>query len=512
MRSSGAPKAHSLALRIVLSTIFLSLVVISITGSTLYSRLSTGIKQVNVDTAIIEARSTIFSAQYRLAIASGNPTESVRDIFSSVITSATTVGSNESGREVVILQVPGTAIGKTNYEISSNLVSNSSIPESLRKRVRNSDNLESSYVRIDYVGAVSVDGYAVGQRISIPNDGDYEMYVLFSLTDQAATLALISNSLYLTGLALIILIALIIWIMVRQVIRPVRDAVRISQQFTDGDFSQRMQVKSNDEFASLGNAFNEMAESLQKQIARLENLSRVQQRFVSDVSHELRTPLTTLRMASEVIHNARDSFDPIIARSSELLIGQIDRFERLLEDLLEISRFDAEVAVLEAVEFDICGSLERCISDLSLVAKENGIEINLNRPRDAVFINGDIRRVERVIRNLLSNAIDHAEGKPVEVRVMASPEDVSIGVRDYGVGIEPRLLNRVFDRFWRADLSRARTRGGTGLGLSIALEDARLHNGELEAWGEPGKGAHFVLYLPRRAGDQLQSRLITLKG
>jgi two-component system sensor histidine kinase MtrB len=217
-------------------------------------------------------------------------------------------------------------------------------------------------------------------------------------------------------------------------------------------------------------------------------------------------------MASEVIHNAREGFDPVIARSSELLIGQIDRFERLLEDLLEISRFDAEVAVLEAVEFDICGSLERCISDLSLVAKENGVEVNLNRPRDSVFINGDIRRVERVIRNLLSNAIDHAEGKPVEVRVMASAEDVAIGVRDYGVGIETRLLNRVFDRFWRADPSRARTRGGTGLGLSIALEDARLHNGELEAWGEPGKGAHFVLYLPRHAGDQLHSRLISLKG
>jgi len=512
MRSGGTPKAHSLALRVVLSTIFLSLVVVSITGSTLYSRLSTGIKQVNVDTAIIEARSTIFSAQYRLAIASGNPADSVRDIFSAVVTSATTVGSNESGREVVILQVPGTAIGKSNYEISSNLVSNSSITEYLRTKVRNSENLESSYVRIKYAGANTVDGFAVGQRISIPNDGDYEMYVLFSLADQAATLALISNSLYLTGLALIILIALIIWIVVRQVVKPVRDAVRISQQFTEGDFSQRMQVKSNDEIASLGNAFNEMAESLEKQIARLENLSRVQQRFVSDVSHELRTPLTTLRMASEVIHNAREGFDPVIARSSELLIGQIDRFERLLEDLLEISRFDAEVAVLEAVEFDICGSLERCIADLSLVASENGIDINLNRPRDSVFINGDIRRVERVIRNLLSNAIDHSEGKPVEVRIMASAEDVAIGVRDYGVGIEPKLLNRVFDRFWRADPSRARTRGGTGLGLSIALEDARLHNGELEAWADLGKGAHFVLYLPRRAGDQLQSRLITLKG
>jgi two-component system sensor histidine kinase MtrB len=509
MRAGGAQRAHSLALRVVVSTIFLSLVVVSITGSTLYSRLSTGIKQVNVDTAIIEARSTIFSAQYRLAIASGNPSDSVRNIFSSVITSATTVGTNESGREVIILQVPGATIGKENYEISSNLVSESSIPEYLRKRV---ENLESAYVRIKYAGATTVAGYAVGQRLSIPNDGDYEMYVLFSLTDQAATLALISNSLYLTGLALIILIALIIWIVVRQVVKPVRNAVRISQQFTEGDFSQRMQVKSNDEIASLGNAFNAMAESLEKQIARLENLSRVQQRFVSDVSHELRTPLTTLRMASEVIHNAREGFDPVIARSSELLIGQIDRFERLLEDLLEISRFDAEVAVLEAVEFDICGSLERCISDLSLVAKENGVEVNLNRPRDSVFINGDIRRVERVIRNLLSNAIDHAEGKPVEVRVMASAEDVAIGVRDYGVGIETRLLNRVFDRFWRADPSRARTRGGTGLGLSIALEDARLHNGELEAWGEPGKGAHFVLYLPRHAGDQLHSRLISLKG
>ena len=512
MRLGGAPKSHSLALRVVVSTIFLSLIVISITGSTLYSRLAAGIKQVNVETSVIEARSTILSAQYRLAVASGKPNDSVRDVFSTVIASATTIGNNQSGREIVILQVPGTGAGKENYETTSNLVAKSSIPEELRNKVRKSDNIESSHIRIIYSGAGSVDGYALGQRISIPNAGDYEMYVLFSLAGEETTLALISNSLFLTGFALIILIALIIWLVVRQVVRPVREAVRISQQFTEGDFSQRMQVKSNDEFATLGVAFNEMAESLEKQIARLENLSRVQQRFVSDVSHELRTPLTTLRMASEVIHNAREGFEPAIARSSELLIGQIERFERLLEDLLEVSRFDAEVAVLEAVEFDICGSLERCISDLSLVAKERSVDINLNRPRESVLINGDIRRVERVIRNLLSNAIDHAEGKPIDVRIMASAEDIAVGVRDYGVGIETRLLTRVFDRFWRADPSRARVRGGTGLGLSIALEDARLHNGELEAWGEPGKGAHFVLYLPRRAGDQLQSRLISLKG
>lgn len=511
MRSNGAQKTHSLALRVVLSTILLSLIVISITGTTLYSRLSTGIKQVNVDTAIIEARSTIFSAQYRLAIASGNPADSVRNIFSSVIVSATTVGSNESGREVVILQVPGSSMGKENYEISSNLVANSSIPQYLRKRVQKSENLESAYVRINYAGAESVDGFAVGQRISIPDGGQYEMYVLFSLTDQAATLTLISNSLYLTGLALIILIALIIWIVVRQVVKPVRDAVRISQQFTDGDFSQRMQVKSNDEIASLGNAFNAMAESLEKQIARLENLSRVQQRFVSDVSHELRTPLTTLRLSSEVINSSRKDFDPIVARSAELMVAQLDRFERLLQDLLEISRFDAEVAVLDATEFDLVALVKRCAEDLFLVAKERSTELRVYSIADSVVIKADIRRVERILRNIFSNAIDHAEEKPIAITIVAGEFDVAVGVRDFGVGLDASTLIQVFDRFWRGDPSRSRTHGGTGLGLSIALEDARLHNGELEAWGRPGKGAHFVLTLPRDSVAAITTRLIKLQ-
>jgi two-component system sensor histidine kinase MtrB len=512
LKRNAIVKSHSLALRVILSTVFLSLVVFSITGTLLNSRLANGVKQVNLVTSKIEARSTIINAQYRLATATGDSTQSVREVFSAVVSSATTIGAIESGREVVILQSPSSPIGQENYEVTSNLVSKSSIPESLRSLVRNSDNLESSYIQINYAGATSIPGYAVGQRISIPGNGEYEMFILFNLSDQAATLSLISNSLLLTGLILILLIALITWLVVRQVIRPVREAVRISQLFTEGDLRQRMEVKSKDEFTSLGNAFNEMAESIERQIDRLENLSRVQQRFVSDVSHELRTPLTTMRLASEVINNARASFDPVISRSSELLIGQIDRFEQLLEDLLEISRFDAEAAILDAVEFDICEAVQRCINDISSDSNEKNSDINVIKPREQIMIYADSRRVERVIRNLLSNALDHSEGKPVEVRIMASSDDIAIGVRDYGVGIEPALLNRVFDRFWRADPSRARTRGGTGLGLSIALEDARLHNGELEAWGELGKGAHFVLYLPRKSNEQLQVRLITLKG
>jgi two-component system sensor histidine kinase MtrB len=269
-----------------------------------------------------------------------------------------------------------------------------------------------------------------------------------------------------------------------------------------------MKVESVDEMASLANSYNEMAQSIEQQITRLEHLSRVQQRFVSDVTHELRTPLTTLRMASEVIHNQRESFDPLVARSSELLVAQLDRFERLLEDLLEVSRFDAEVAILEPVDFDIITLITRCAKDFDIASDSATPEIKVESESSTVTIKADIRRVERIMRNLLSNALDHSDGKPVVVTVVATESEVGIGVRDHGSGLDEAALVRVFDRFWRADPSRSRVRGGTGLGLSIALEDARLHNGELDAWGRPGLGAHFVLTLPLKAGDSINARPI----
>ena len=357
----------------------------------------------------------------------------------------------------------------------------------------------------------NIPGLAVGQKITIPNAGEYEMYLVFSLVNEIETLDLISRSLLFAGILLLFLITLITWLVVRQVLKPVRNAAQIATEFTAGDFRKRMEVTSQDEISILGHAFNEMAESIEKQIARLENLSRVQQRFVSDVSHELRTPLTTLRMASEVINSSKTSFDSTIARSAELLVAQLDRFERLLEDLLEISRFDAEVAQLETSDFDIVALTKRCVEDLALVAKQRKTAIYVNSTHSTILLRADIRRVERILRNILSNAIDHAEENQINVNIEASENDVAVSVRDFGVGLDENSLLRVFDRFWRADPSRARTRGGTGLGLSIALEDARLHNGELEAWGRPGRGAHFVLTLPRKENETIQSRLISLK-
>lgn len=501
---------NSLAIKVIVSTVMLSLAVTGVTGSALNSQLSAGIKEVNLNSALTEARSAIFTAEYRFLFAQGEPDSVVQKVVDDVISSATTLTASENAREVVFIRSPGNT-RKINYEIASNLLDPNSIPKSLSERVRKKPDLVYQYTNMNYLTETRLKGLAVGQKVQIPNAGQYEMYIIFSLANQEKTLDLITRSLFLTGFVLLLLVGLITWLVVRQVVRPVREAAAVAAEFTSGDFRKRLKVESQDEISTLGLAFNDMADSIEKQIARLENLSRVQQRFVSDVSHELRTPLTTLRMASEVIHSSKDSFDPVISRSAELLVAQLDRFERLLEDLLEVSRFDAEVAVLEAVDFDMVQLVQRCADDLALVARGRKTQIYVKSDQPTISIKADIRRAERILRNLLANAIDHSEELQIDVRVVASEHDVAVSVRDYGVGLDENALLRVFDRFWRADPSRARTRGGTGLGLSIALEDARLHDGELEAWGRPGRGANFVVTLPRKTGEGIQSRLISLQ-
>jgi two-component system sensor histidine kinase MtrB len=510
MRSIRQALAQSLATKVILSTVVLSLGVISLAGSALFSRLSDGIQSASLTSSLAESKFTFFDAEYKLVISRNSTVEERKKILADIIVNSTTQVVKEARREVVFLRPATTTPSKNSYEMSSDLIVPKSIPQSLRKQIAKSGEVKYAYAKIMQKSGVEEQSLVVGKRVNIPSGGIYEMYIVFSLGNQQATIELIKNSLLFTGLALILLIALIVFLVVRQVVRPVREAARIANQFTEGDFTQRMSINSQDEMATLARSYNEMALSIERQISRLENLSRVQQRFVSDVSHELRTPLTTLRMASEVIHNQRQSFDPVVSRSSELLSAQIERFERLLEDLLEVSRFDAEVAVLEPSEFDVVNLVKRCIKDFELGDTDTDSGIRIETESETVVIKADIRRVERIMRNLLSNALDHADDQEVVVTIVATDTEVGIGVRDRGSGLDESALIRVFDRFWRADPSRARVRGGTGLGLSIALEDARLHNGELDAWGRPGKGAHFVLTLPRIAGLSINSRPIKI--
>ena len=215
------------------------------------------------------------------------------------------------------------------------------------KQVEQSNDLLMTPTEIDYRdGRPPVPGLVAGATLTLPGTGRYQIYLMFPLTQEVATLVVLRYAVVTTGAILVILLTFIAALVSRQVVTPVRAARRAAESLASGNLRDRMKVRGQDDLARLATSMNYMASELEKQINTLEELSAVQQRFVSDVSHELRTPLTTVRMAAEVLYEARDDFDPVAARSAELLQNELDRFEALLSDLLEISRFDAGAAQL----------------------------------------------------------------------------------------------------------------------------------------------------------------------
>jgi two-component system sensor histidine kinase MtrB len=182
----------------------------------------------------------------------------------------------------------------------------------------------------------------------------------------------------------------------------------------------------------------------------------------------------------------------------------------MLIDLLEISRYDAGAASLDPERQDLVPLVHRVVDATRPLAERRGSTIEV-RTSGPVVAEVDHVRVERIVRNLLVNAVEHGESRPVEVTVADGPGGVAVLVRDHGVGLAPGQAALVFTRFWRGDPSRARTTGGSGLGLAIALEDARLHGGSLQAWGAPGQGAAFRLTLPHQVGGELGESPIPLR-
>jgi two-component system, OmpR family, sensor histidine kinase MtrB len=504
---------RSLHLRVVLTTLVLSATVVVLLGYLLLSRVTAGLLDAQQRSAIDEARAGLSYAQGQID-ANDQIDPSSSGILLDQITQqlANRAGSPNSLYEVLLLGTPDLTSTVFQPEFASHYVSADSVPPKLRSVVSLSQEQAYTYTLIRYQdGRPPVPGFAVGAPLSVPGIGGYELYYLFPLTQEQDTLALVQKLLLVAGLALVLLLAAISWLVTRQVVTPVRVAARTAEQFSAGRLEERMTVHGDDDLARLATSFNQMASSLQRQIRQLEDLSRVQRRFVSDVSHELRTPLTTVRMAADILHEAREDFDPATSRSAELLQTQLDRFEALLTDLLEISRYDAGAAVLDVEPVDVREVVRRVVESAEPLAERKETEVRLDLPENSCVVEADPRRVERVLRNLLVNAIEHAEGRPVDVRVAFDDQAVCVGVRDHGVGLRPGEASLVFNRFWRADPARARTTGGTGLGLAIALEDARLHGGWLEAWGQPGDGAHFRLTLPRRARGELISAPLPLE-
>jgi two-component system, OmpR family, sensor histidine kinase MtrB len=360
---------------------------------------------------------------------------------------------------------------------------------------------QMKFYRMPYPSSTSQDqtGLLYGAHFG----SDYGLYYFFPLTQLQNELSLVEQLLALAGLALVFLLAGIAWLVTRWVVVPVARAAQGAQLLSTGNLDQRLAVRGHDEIAALTKSFNEMAASLQEKMRELEELSQVQRQFVSDVSHELRTPLTTIRMASDLLYEEREQFGSSPARAAELMHSQLGRFESLLADLLEISRYDANAATLDAEPTDICDVVRQSADVAQQLAERRGARIEFELPAEPCVAEMDRRRVERILRNLLVNAVEHGEGRDVVVTSACDRDAVAVAVRDFGVGLAQGEEHLVFDRFWRADPARARTTGGTGLGLAIALEDARLHGGWLEAWGQPGRGSVFRLTLPREAGATL---------
>ena len=321
-------------------------------------------------------------------------------------------------------------------------------------------------------------GAILGSTISSNGIGTVKIFALYSYQTQQQALLQIQFNMLVSDVLLSIAIVVIIFSVMRSVVKPVQDVAASAETMASGNLDIRVQVNRQDEIGVLQRSFNEMADSLVQKIDELEKAGDMQREFVSDVSHELRTPVTTMRTV-------------------ELLDGQIRRFQEMLADLLEISRFDAGYAALDLTEGDVREPISQAVEQIASIAETKQVPLNVHLPNMEVLACVDARRICRIVRNLLANAIDFAEGRPVEVRLAVNRAMVVISVRDYGVGMTASQCERIFDRFWRGDPSRARTTGGTGLGMAIVLADVRLHGGDISVRSQMGKGTWFLVTLPR---------------
>jgi len=502
---------RSLQFRVITVTMVLGTVVLGIVGSYLYQRVANGLVQERRATASTEVLQLTRRAQALLDVTDKVQTTDL--LYSAAQNVVQEVVGTERSRYAILVRGESNKVQDVVLPpIQVGEVGVTSLPNELRRRVAEAPGVQQTQIiSVKLTGeADPVPAWVIGQQVTVPRAKEYGLYFVYPMTRERETLDIVGRTFLLGGLVLMFLIGGVAYVVTRIVVSPVRRAAEVAERFAAGAFDERMLAKGEDDIATLAKSFNEMAASLQQQIGQLENLSRFQQRFVSDVSHELRTPLTTIRMAGDLIHDSRQDFDPAVSRSAELLHNELDRFEALLADLLEISRFDAGAAVLDLEPTDLRRTLARVVDACRSLAERKGSPLTVEQPTEPCEAEIDTRRVERILRNLLVNAVEHGEGRPIELRVAAHETAVSVSVRDHGLGLRPGEAAMVFNRFWRADPARARTTGGTGLGLAISLEDAHLHDGWLEAWGSAGQGSCFRLTVPKTAGAAIETSPLPL--
>jgi two-component system sensor histidine kinase MtrB len=491
----------SLQTRVVATTLVLSGTVSVLIGVTILHQVRSGLLGSATRSAQSQISTGVQHAQDQFGALPNDDAGAIERTAYGIVTEL----SNDQGDTDVVM-LPSTP-GLPSYGPANAVAS---IPAELASTVSGQGREAWTYTKLRTDAAEPAAALVIGAPVQA-GAVRYQLYYVLPLSREASTLRLVERTMLFAGAALVLLLVGIAAVVTRQVVRPVRQAAATAERLAAGRLRERMQVRGEDDLATLAASFNRMADTVQQQISQLRELSRLQRRFVADVSHELRTPITTIRMAADLLHDSSADLPPELTRSSELLQAQLERFEALLSDLLEISRHDAGAAVLDAEPIDLVHLVRQAIAMAAPLADRRGSAIRSDLPSHPVVVDVDARRIDRVLRNLLDNAIEHGDGEPVDVRVRGDEDAVAISVRDRGVGLRPGEASLVFGRFWRADPARARTRGGTGLGLSIAFEDVRLHGGWLQAWGEAGRGSVFRVTLPCHAGGTLTASPLPLE-
>lgn len=493
---------RSLQARYVAASVMLSSIALIAVGGFLSYSIGSGLFSTRLDQVLKDSTRAVNEVQSTFSAASSTDEATLQSLLNSVVPRLESSTSSAS-RQVALLRSPGQVSAQILQSPISLELDTALIPEDLRKTVRKTPGkLIYQSISIPTVSGASP-AIVVGSQIDIPVAGSYELYLVYDLSSAQQTLDFVQNTLFFGGSMLIILIGGVALYVSARLVGPVRATADAAKEIANGALDRRVPTKGSDAVAQLGNSFNAMADALQFRIDELSKLSKMQQRFVQDVSHELRTPLTTIKLAVGVLEDFSKQLEAPAARQVKTLMQQTERFEKLLVDLLEISRYDAGAVTAEFEVTDINGLVGMAIMNIQPLADAKGCTIKVDIPSGPVNAEVDSRRFDRILRNLLSNAIEHGVGKPIEVRVAASKLAVSVTVTDHGVGMTKQQAERVFDRFWRADPSRKRTTGGTGLGLAISIEDAHIHGGELKAYSKPNEGATFRLTVPRKQGAEM---------
>ncbi|AXB45781.1 sensor histidine kinase [Amycolatopsis albispora] len=366
------------------------------------------------------------------------------------------------------------------------------VPAQLRSAVGGSERIQfqrvdSSGTPMFYVGVPVLGPDATG----VTGPTGIEVYSSISLADEQNAIEDLARWAWLTVALVLPLAAGLALLAARGVLRPVRQLNLAARRLAEGKLDTRLRVRGSDELAELVATFNETAVALDRTVGELREMEAAARRFVADVSHELRTPLTAMSAVTGVLDEDAGQLPPDTAVAARLVSAETRKLARLVQDLIEISRFDTNRADLQLDQWD----LATAITD-SMAARgwREGSELVLDLP-EGVSAVVDRRRLDVIVANLVGNALRHG-GPPVEVTLRGTDTMVSVEVTDRGPGIDPAVLPHVFERFYKADSARARS-DGSGLGLAIALENARMHGGDLQAENRAGGGARFTLRLPR---------------